>query len=82
LAKLGASIAGDPLYGGSPVYLSKLKRGFNLKKNTEEEALMRRMALHAFSLEFLNLDGKKLQVEAPYPKDFRVLLKQLEENSR
>lgn len=82
LAKLGASIAGDELYGGKPVFLSKIKRGFNLKKDTEEEALMKRMALHAFSLEFLDLGGKKVKVEAPYPKDFRVLVKQLRENSR
>jgi len=82
LARLGASIAGDPLYGGNPVFLSKIKRGYNLKKNSEEEALMKRMALHAFSLEFLDLSGKKVKVEAPYPKDFRVLLKQLEDNAR
>jgi RluA family pseudouridine synthase len=82
LAKLGASIAGDELYGGKPVFLSKMKRGFNLKKNSEEEALMKRMALHAFSLEFLDLAGKKVKVEAPYPKDFRVLVKQLRENGR
>jgi len=82
LAKLGASIAGDELYGGKPVFLSKIKRGYNLKKDSEEEALMHRMALHAFSLEFLDLAGKKVKVEAPYPKDFRVLLKQLAENSR
>ncbi len=44
LAKLGASIAGDELYGGKPVFLSKIKRGFNLKKDTDEEALMKRMA--------------------------------------
>jgi 23S rRNA pseudouridine955/2504/2580 synthase len=43
---------------------------------------MKRMALHAFSLEFLGVDGKKLRVEAPYPKDFRVLLRQLEENAK
>lgn len=82
LARLGASIAGDELYGGKPVFLSKIKRGFNLKKDTEEEALMKRMALHAFSLEFLDLAGKKVKVEAPYPKDFRVLVKQLRENRR
>jgi len=82
LAKLGASIAGDDLYGGKPVFLSKIKRGFNLKKNTEEETLMKRMALHAFSLEFLDVAGKKVKVEAPYPKDFRVLVKQLRENTR
>jgi RluA family pseudouridine synthase len=82
LALLGASIAGDDMYGGKPVFLSALKRVYNLKKDTVEEPLMRRMALHAFSLEFLGLDGKKVKVEAPYPKDFRVLLKQLEENAR
>jgi 23S rRNA pseudouridine955/2504/2580 synthase len=82
LAKLGASIAGDDLYGGKPVFLSKIKRGFNLKKDTAEEALMKRMALHAFSLEFLDMAGKKVKVEAPYPKDFRVLVKQLRENAR
>jgi 23S rRNA pseudouridine955/2504/2580 synthase len=82
LARLGASIAGDELYGGKSVFLSKIKRGYNLKKFTEEEPLMDRMALHAFSLEFLGLDGKKIKVEAPYPKDFRVLLKQLTDNAR
>lgn len=81
-ARLGASIAGDELYGGKPVFLSKIKRGYNLRKDTEEEPLMRRMALHAFSLEFLDMDGKKVKVEAPYPKDFRVLLKQLTDNTR
>jgi RluA family pseudouridine synthase len=82
LSRLGASIAGDELYGGKPVFLSKIKRGFNFKKDIEEEPLMRRMALHAFSLEFLDLVGKKIKVEAPYPKDFRVLVKQLRENAR
>jgi 23S rRNA pseudouridine955/2504/2580 synthase len=81
-ARLGASIAGDELYGGKPVFLSKIKRGYNLSKGAEEEPLIRRMALHAFSFEFLDLAGKKVKVEAPYPKDFRVLLKQLEDNTR
>jgi RluA family pseudouridine synthase len=82
LSLLGASIAGDEMYGGKPVYLSTLKRSYNLKKDTVEEPIMKRMALHAFSLEFLGVDGKKLRVEAPYPKDFRVLLRQLEENAK
>lgn len=82
LATLEAPIAGDEQYGGHPVLLSTLKRNFKLKKGAEEEPLMKRMALHAFSLEFSGLDGKKLKGEAPYPKDFRVLLKQLSENAR
>lgn len=82
LALLGAPIVGDDYYGGKPVFLSTLKRRYNLKKNTEEQPLMGRVALHAFSFQFLDLDGKMVKVEAPYPKDFRVLLKQLREHTR
>jgi RluA family pseudouridine synthase len=79
---LKAPITGDETYGGKPFFLSSVKRGFNLKKTTEEEPLIKRMALHAFSLEFNKLNGERVKAEAPYPKDFRVLLKQLTENSR
>lgn len=82
LATLGASIAGDEQYGGKPVFLSAIKRDFKLKKETEEEPLMKRMALHAFSLEFDSMQGQRLRVEAPYPKDLRALIKQLEAHSR
>lgn len=81
LASLGASIAGDDQYGGKPVMLSQLKRKFNLKKYTEEQPLMKRMALHAFSLEFALLNGEKRIFEAPYPKDIQALVRQLELNS-
>lgn len=81
LSTLGASITGDELYGGKPLYLSSLKRGFNLKKGTEEQPLMKRMALHAFSLEFRDLAGNSQKIEAPYPKDYQVLVRQLEQNS-
>jgi RluA family pseudouridine synthase len=77
LASLGASIAGDEAYGGKPFLVSSIKRGFRTKKMTEEEPLMKRMALHAFSLEFAGLDGATVSVEAPYPKDFAAVLKQL-----
>lgn len=36
-----------------------------------------RAALHAFSLEFENLDGKTIKVEAPYPEDFKKALELL-----
>lgn len=81
LASQGASITGDDTYGGKPFLLSELKRGFNLKKGTEEETFMKRMALHAFSLEFDDLAGKRLKIEAPYPKDMQALIRQLEMNS-
>ncbi|MBX2898217.1 MAG: RluA family pseudouridine synthase [Cyclobacteriaceae bacterium] len=77
LARLGAPITGDMLYGGKPFFVSSVKRGFNLKKLTEEEPLVKRMALHAFSLKFAFMDGAIHTVQAPYPKDFQALTSQL-----
>jgi RluA family pseudouridine synthase len=82
LTLLKAPIIGDETYGGRPFFVSSVKRAFHLKKLTEEQPLMKRMALHAFSLEFALLKGKKVAVEAPYPKDFKALIKQLDANVR
>ena len=71
-------IVGDVQYGGKPFYLSALKKDYRLKKNTTEFPLIKRVALHAYNLKFRNLSGKDIFVEAPYAKDFMVLLKQLE----
>lgn len=81
LSVLKASISGDELYGGKLFYLSSVKRGFNLKKHTEEEPFMKRMALHAKSLEFTNLKHESIIIDAPYPKDFQAMVRQLELNS-
>ncbi len=81
LTCLKAPIVCDEMYGGQIVYLSDLKKKFNLKKETEELPLMRRVALHAYSLTFKLLNGEVKEVIAPYPKDFAVLVKQLEKNS-
>ena len=80
LASLGAPITGDTQYGGSPFFLSSVKRGFNLKKYAEEEPLIKRFALHAFSIAFSDLSGASVKVEASYPKDMRALVRQLELN--
>ena len=80
LASLEASITGDETYGGKPFILSEIKRSFNLKKGSSEESFMKRMALHAFSLEFDDMSGGRQRVEAPYPKDFQALIRQLEAN--
>jgi 23S rRNA pseudouridine955/2504/2580 synthase len=77
LSCLKAPIVCDPQYGGEPIYLSSLKRKFNLKKDTEEQPLIQRVALHAHSLTFALMNGEPLRIEAPYPKDFEVLVKQL-----
>lgn len=78
LASIGASLVQDELYGGKQLFLSSLKRKFNLKKETEEQPLIKRFALHAYSISFKDLDGKTIEIVAPYPKDFDVLIKQLE----
>ncbi|MDN3669946.1 pseudouridine synthase [Echinicola jeungdonensis] len=80
LAYLKSPICGDELYGGKPLYLSKLKRRFNLKQGTEELPIMQRVSLHAYSIGFEGRDGKPIEVSAPYPKDYAVLIHQLEKN--
>lgn len=77
LATQHASIVGDSLYKGKPVYLSQIKRGYTLSKGQEELPIMKRFALHARALSF-SINGKDYSFEAPYPKDFATLLKQLE----
>lgn len=81
LAYLKAPITGDDQYGGKPFFLSSVKKRFNLKKQTEEQPIMNRMALHAYALKFASLAGDKVVVTAPYPKDMQALLRQLELNS-
>ena len=82
LSLLNAPITGDEMYGGKPFFVSSVKRGFKLEKNTDEQPLIKRMALHAFSLEFIGLNGGKMLINAPYPRDFKALLKQLSQNLR
>jgi 23S rRNA pseudouridine955/2504/2580 synthase len=81
LSCLKAPIVHDETYGGKPVYLSEIKRNFNLKKDTEEQPLIQRVALHASSLTFSLLNGETVTVEAPMPKDMRALINQLETNN-
>lgn len=78
LASQRASIAGDEMYGGKPVYLSSIKRSYRLGKDQEEQPIMKRFALHAREVTFNIADEEEITVSAPYPKDFEVLLKQLD----
>jgi len=80
LATLKASIVHDMRYGGTPVYLSDLKRKFNLKQETDEQPLIPRFALHAYELGFMLMNETWQSVIAPYPKDIRALIAQLEKN--
>lgn len=74
---LGFPLAGDRLYGGGEgIRLSMIKRGWK-GDSVEEPFLIRRTALHAARLEFTAPDGTPVRVEAPWPRDFEVTLKQL-----
>ena len=76
---LGHPVVCDELYGdGKPLLLSSLKSKFKLSKNElEERPLLSRLALHAFQLNFTDLSGKKLELEAPLHKDLKATLQQL-----
>lgn len=78
LASQRASIAGDEMYGGTPVLLSEIKKGYRLGKDKEEQPIMRRFALHAKEVTFKINSVDTLTVDALYPKDFATLIKQLE----
>lgn len=78
LAYYGTPIIGDALYGGEDIFLSQIKRK-NYKRSIfeEEKPLNKRFQLHAKRIRFENSFGK-YEVDAPYPKDFQVILKQLQ----
>ena len=70
------SIVADTKYEGEDIYLSKMKKNYKSGQN-EEKPIISRMALHANSILFKTLDNKEQLIEAPYPKDYQILLKQL-----
>jgi RluA family pseudouridine synthase len=74
----GLRLAGDELYGGKPLWLSRLKPDFRLKEGKTERPLMSRAALHAEQLKLPHpVTGEVLTITAPWPKDFVVALKYL-----
>lgn len=67
-------IVSDELYGGKKPFLHEIKRKF--KTNDEQQnAMIERVALHAKKIVFEHLDGRKIEMECDYPKDFAVLVK-------
>ena len=75
---LGNSIACDSLYGdGKPVYISSIKKKYNLSKKEEEERpILARLGLHSQLIHF-TLNDINYQLEAAIPKDLLALLQQL-----
>jgi len=78
---IGHPLLIDEMYGNpEPFLLSTVKNKYKLSKNEEaERPLMSRLTLHASKLEFKHIvDEKPIIVEAPLPKDFAAVIKQLE----
>lgn len=83
LAALGIPIVGDHLYGdGAGVYLSQIKLTYRKKASRPENPLIDRLGLHAWSMKFPHPENdERVSIEASYPKDFKLVLKQLRKYS-
>lgn len=74
----GLPVVGDELYGGKPLWLSRLKRNYRLKPNHVERPLLGRPALHGESLSLPHpVTGEIVTMEAKWPKDLTVAIKYL-----
>lgn len=81
---IGHPLAVDPVYGGrEALFLSEIKSRYQKKEDEEEKPLIRRLTLHAKSIEFKHYRTNKIiRVEAQIPKDFKALLNQLRKNDK
>lgn len=78
LRHAGLRLVGDILYGGKPLLLSHLKKGYRLKPKKVERPLLDRVALHAEELSLPHpATGQLLKISAPWPKDLEVAVKYL-----
>lgn len=75
MAFIGHPLIGDITYGGRDFYLSQVKR--NYKGREDEKPIIKRVALHANSIQFIDQKSNLVSVSAQYPKDLEVLKKQL-----
>lgn len=74
----GLKIVGDELYGGKPLWLSRLKSDYRLKEGKTERPLISRVALHAEQLTLPHpILGEVVTINAPWPKDLKVAAKYL-----
>jgi RluA family pseudouridine synthase len=79
---VGLKIAGDELYGGKPLWLSRLKKEFRLKPGREERPLISHVALHAEELTLPHpVTNETVTIKSEWPKDLKVALKYLRQFS-
>ncbi len=78
LRHAGLPVVGDQLYGGKPLWLSRLKKDYRLKPGKEERPLLARVALHAEELIFSHpVTNEIVTIKSEWPKDLKVALKYL-----
>lgn len=78
LQSIGHPIVGDADYGGAPLLLSHVKRGYKQRPGVPERPLLARMFLHAEGLSFADVDGTQVSVDVPLPADLAMALQKLE----
>jgi RluA family pseudouridine synthase len=73
---VGLKIVGDELYGGKPLWLSRLKKDFRLKPGKEERPLISCVALHAEELTLPHpVTNEVVTIKSEWPKNLKVALK-------
>ncbi len=78
LAAIRSPIVGDKLYGGEDLFLSQMKRNYKPSGRKEERPINHGFLLHAKGINFHHPHSEDpLALEAPLPKNFQVVLKQL-----
>jgi 23S rRNA pseudouridine955/2504/2580 synthase/23S rRNA pseudouridine1911/1915/1917 synthase len=83
LRHAGLPLAIDPLYGsGEGIFLSRFKRDYRPTRGEKERPLIDRLTLHAERLAFDHPDGRRIEIVAPLPRDFRAVLNQLRRHAR
>ncbi|MFO1501513.1 MAG: RluA family pseudouridine synthase [Verrucomicrobiota bacterium] len=71
-------IAGDALYGGKPLLLSRLKPDYRPKRDVPEKPLLARVGLHAAGLILPHpVTAAPVEIVSPWPNDLAVAVKYL-----
>ena len=79
MSSVGHPLVVDPRYGGAESFmLSEIKRDYRPKAGRPEKPLIDHLTLHAHSVSLPKFGSDEmLHIEAPYPKNLRVTLRNL-----
>ncbi len=83
LKYVGCPVVGDELYGGAPLMLSSLKKGYKIQNGKIEQPLISTVALHSKQVDFVHpVTKENVSISAPEPKPLLVALKYLRQYSK